>query len=133
MMVIDQVAQGPKKAIGDTTTRKPTSTLSSTTASSISRSRSPQSEIGSTRASSVEVETDPPPLGKRVRDLEEIGNDSMKKKSRMEEVGADTASDWSIALQKLNKGKVSLDRQVQCDLHVMLQPYLFLTGPGISQ
>jgi len=92
-----------------------TTTTTSASVSSISRSRSPLSEVVSTRASSVEAEIDPVLLGKRMRDLEEDEGDDRRKTPRTADmhhpVDEATATDWTTALQTLNKGKTALDRQ----------------------
>jgi hypothetical protein len=120
VVLIEPVAQARRMANGDTNGKSTsTSTVSSTTASvcSISRSRSPQS---GTRASSLEVGIDPVVLGKQMRDLEEDEGDDQRKKPRTdvvhEPVDAETAGDWVTVLQRLNKGKMRLDRQVQVNL-----------------
>jgi hypothetical protein len=121
-MPIDQVGQGPKKVNGEDTNVK---SIASTTESlsSISRSLSPQSEIESTKASSVEVEIDPLVLGKRMRGLEEDETEDQPKRFRTEVVDAEMASGWSTALQRLNKGKATLDRQVQHDSRAVFCRY----------
>lgn len=123
-MLFDQIEQGSKTVNGEYT-NKSIASLPSTTASlsSTSRSLSPQSEIESTKASSVEAEIDPLVLGKRMRDLEEDEADDKQKRSRTEVVDVETASGWSTALQRLNKGKATLDRQVQHDSHAVLCRY----------
>lgn len=67
------------------------------------------------------VNIDPGQLGKRIRDLE--GNQSNEQRKNVltevvpHFVDAKTAEDWTAALQKLNKGKTTLGRQVHIYSH----------------
>lgn len=115
-----------KKFNGGTNVERMWTSSASTTASvsSISRSRSPLLEVVSTQASSLDFENDPLVLGKRMRNLES-GNDGQPEKLWTTivppPVDAETARDWSAALQRLNKGKMTLDREVHNGSHVVFR------------
>jgi hypothetical protein len=72
----------------------------------------------------LDFENDPLVLGKRMRNLES-GSDGQPKKPWTPIVpllvDAETASDWSAALQRLNKGKMTLNREVHNGSHVVCQ------------
>jgi len=92
-----------------------TAPTTSASVSSMSRSHSPLSEVVSTGASSLDAEIDPVQLGKRMRELENGSDEQQIPHTTViiqPPVNTATANDWTTALQRLNKGKTTLGREV---------------------
>jgi hypothetical protein len=92
-----------------------TAPTTSASVSSMSRSHSPLSEVVSTGASSLDAEIDPVQLGKRMRELEDGSDEQQIPHTTViiqPPVNTATANDWTTALQRLNKGKTTLGREV---------------------
>ena len=65
----------------------------------------------------MEIEIDPVLLGKRMQDIGKDESEDQRKRLRTSvthhPLEADVVDGWTNALQKLNKGKTTLDRQVR--------------------